>query len=276
MLPVQKSTNGYTAFTVALSSFSLTDPTGKAQYSQQNLALPVILDSGTTAAYVPDNIANDVLAGIGATSNNDYGMIVPCSVGNSPDVFSFGFGGPSGAAINVSVGEFVSPIFNDDGSQPTFRDGSGTVCTWDLLSSGPVGQPILLGDAFLRSAYVVYDLTNNQIGMAQTDFNATNKNVVEISGSEIPSAATTATLAAATQSYTGHPLEQGHTKTAGATGGGGSAKSATFNLGIPGATGKSKSAGAVTTAPRMDFIMVATGFVVMISMAFGGSLIALM
>ena len=203
---------------------------------------------------------------------------MPCSLANSPDVFSFGFGGNGGPTIKVSFGEFVTPIYNDDGSQPTFRNGAGTVCTWGLLPSGDPSQPIILGDTFLRSAYVVYDLTNNQIGIAQTDFNATNSNVVQISGSEIPSATATATLAAQQQEYTGHPLEQGKTKT-GAAGAAptGVVMSPTFNLGVAGATSTGKkSAGTVLSPPRVDLTFVATGFAVMVSMVFGGSLIMLM
>lgn len=45
----------------------------------------------------------------------------------------------------------------------------------------------MLGDTFLRSAYVVYDLENNQISLAATNFNATGTNVQEI-GSSVPGA----------------------------------------------------------------------------------------
>jgi len=38
----------------------------------------------------------------------------------------------------------------------------------------------VLGDTFLRSAYVVYDLENNRISLAPTVFNATASNVKEI------------------------------------------------------------------------------------------------
>jgi hypothetical protein len=38
----------------------------------------------------------------------------------------------------------------------------------------------VLGDTFLRSAYVVYDLANNQISLAATNFNATNSDIREI------------------------------------------------------------------------------------------------
>jgi hypothetical protein len=39
----------------------------------------------------------------------------------------------------------------------------------------------LLGDTFLRSAYVVYDLTHAQIGLAQANLNSTTSSVVELS-----------------------------------------------------------------------------------------------
>ncbi|KAH8774237.1 hypothetical protein BGZ57DRAFT_725560, partial [Hyaloscypha finlandica] len=42
----------------------------------------------------------------------------------------------------------------------------------------------ILGDMFLRSAYVVYGLESNSIGSAQTVFNSTTSNVVEFSAAE--------------------------------------------------------------------------------------------
>lgn len=35
----------------------------------------------------------------------------------------------------------------------------------------PCPSTYTLGDTFLRSAYVVYDLVNNQVGLAQSSFN---------------------------------------------------------------------------------------------------------
>lgn len=49
---------------------------------------------------------------------------------------------------------------------------------------------MILGDSFLRSAYVVYDLINNQAAIAQTNFNATDSNIVTFAslGAQVPSA----------------------------------------------------------------------------------------
>lgn len=274
VLPVQPSSNSsYTDFTVALSSVSLKDAAGSTAFSQANLALPVILDSGTTATYLPDSIINPIIGGVGATNDPDFGLVVPCKLAASTATFNFGFGGNGGPSIQVSFGEFVTDIFLDDGSQPTYKDGAGAVCGFGIMSSGT--GPILFGDTFLRSAYVVYDLTNNQIGLAQTNFNATSANVVAISGSEIPSATTTASGVAVTQTYQGHPQEtDAATRKGGsqATGGHGTP---TFNLGVS-ATGKSKGAAVAVVAPRIDAMSALTGMVVLLSLVFGGSMVYIM
>ena len=276
VLPVQKSSNNsYTDFTVALSSVNVIDAAGKTAFSQTNLALPVILDSGTTATYLPDSVVNPIISGVGAINDPDLGLILPCSYSNSPANLTFSFGGNGGPTITVSLGEFITPIYLDDGSSPQFKDGAGDVCGFGLMSSET--GPILFGDTFLRSAYVVYDLTNNQIGMAQTNFNATSANVVEITGSEIPSATATATGAAAAQTYTGHPQETlAATKKGGAqaTGGHGSP---TFNLGASATSGgKKKGAAAALGPPRVEAVTIVTGMVCLISLVFGGSLVFMM
>jgi len=58
----------------------------------------------------------------------------------------------------------------------------------------------------LRSAYVVYDLVNNRIGIAQSNFNAGSSNVVAFasSGAPIPSATTAQGGISVTQTATGN------------------------------------------------------------------------
>jgi len=273
VLPVQKSVNDtYIDFTVALSSVSLTDAAGKVAFSQTNLALPVILDSGTTETYLPDSVIEPIISGAGAINDPNFGLIVPCSLSSSPANFSFGFGGTGGPSIDVPFGEFVTPIFLPDGSQPIFRKSKKPICSFGLMSSGT--GPILFGDTFLRSAYVVYDLTNNQIGMAQTNFNASSSNVVEISGTDIPSAAATATGIAVTQTYSGHPQETNAATKAGGAQATGTQGSPTFNLGAGATSGSGKQGAAVTLgAPRIEAVTIVTGMVCLISLVFGSSMV---
>jgi elongation factor G len=93
------------------------------------------------------------------------------------------------------------------GPAPMFSSGQyegAEACAFGIQNSS--SDPFLLGDTFLRSAYVVYDLVNNQIGMAQTDFNATASNIVafESHGAQIPFAtlASNQSLTTSTSTFT--------------------------------------------------------------------------
>ena len=264
VLPVQGTSNiSYTDFTVALSSVSVTDATGKTAFSQDNLEVPVILDSGTTITYVPDSIINPIMSGVGAVNIDALGgLVVPCNLGPSKATINFGFGGKGGPSIQVPFDEMVLPIQDSQGRSPQFKNGQN-ICSFGLASGG--NGPFLFGDTFLRSAYVVYDLTSNQIGMAQTNFNATSSNVVEISGSSIPGASATATGAAVTQTFQGHPQQ-----TLPVTQSGGSqatsAPSPTFNLGV---SGSGKSSAIILGPPRVEAVTLVTGVVCLLSLVLG-------
>ena len=247
------------------------DCSGAVQYSQNNLALPVILDSGTTDAYLPDDVVNPILGGVGVINDNQYGSIVPCDLANSPATIRFGFGGNGGQTISVGLGEFISPVYNERGIQPKFKDGAGLICSWGLMSSGT--GPILLGDAFLRSAYVVYDLSSNQIGMAQTNFNTTNSNVVEISGTSIPGASTTATAVTVSQTFSGIPQETNAATKTGSTQATAPQGSPTFNLCGSGSGSGKKGAAFAVGPPRIELTTVVTGLVLLLSLTFGGSVV---
>lgn len=78
------------------------------------------------------------------------------------------------------MSELVLPIPPDqDGNERTANDGT-RLCRLGITSVvKPTSSPSL-GDTFLRSAYVVYDMTNNEISVAPMNFNAVNSNIVEI------------------------------------------------------------------------------------------------
>ena len=90
----------------------------------------------------------------------------------------YGFGGSKGPVISVKYSEIAIPLYNEDGTQLAFTDGS-YACAFGMF---PVGnaQQILFGDTFLRSAYVVYDLDSKQIALAPTVFGGATSNVIEI------------------------------------------------------------------------------------------------
>lgn len=270
---MQKDPHGqYSQLAVALTGMSVTDAKGHTAYSAPDLALPVLLDSGTTATYLPNDIANAIFQGVGAINDNDLGgWIVPCALSASPAKFTFAFGGSGGPSISVSLAQFVLPIILADGSTPEFSDIGGAVCNFGLFSSTP-DSPSVLGDTFLRSAYVVYDLDNNIIALAETKFNRSDSNVQAIpSGSGIPGVSATATQVADTQSFTGYPLEtNGQTKSAPGTKPTHGKISATFDLGVK-ITGV--SAAVPLRVPTFPVAAMASVAVMLLSMLLVGSIV---
>ncbi len=192
-----------TSFTVAWTSLSATSSTGTDQlYSSAQAA---ILDSGTTITLLPDEVAQVVFQELGATVSEQLGaVVVPCSLADNTGTLNYGFGGTGGPVIKVPMNELVLPLVLNNGRVPTYSNGEAA-CQLGIQPAGDL--PILLGDTFLRSAYVVYDLENNRIALAQTDFNSTTSNIVSFAsaGAPIPSATSAPNEAAVTQTATGIP-----------------------------------------------------------------------
>lgn len=183
-------TRQYTSFIVALTSLQAVSVTGSDTLTSTIFPIPVVLDSGTTLSYLPSDLAQQAWHEAGAVWESQVEMaIIPCSRASSGGHFAFGFGGPDGPVIRVGMDELVLPL--TQGQAPVFDSGpySGQdACEFGIQNI--TGGIYLLGDTFLRSAYVVYDLVNNQIGIAATDFNSTATNVVAFPslGATIPSA----------------------------------------------------------------------------------------
>ncbi|RAQ57817.1 yapsin [Aspergillus flavus] len=96
------------------------------------------------------------------------------------EVPDYGFGGPNGPVIRVPFTELAVPWLDDNDDYQKLSNGNDA-CVFGVV---PItdDSPILFGDTFLRSAYVVYDLDQQQIAIAPTRFNSEDTNIVEIGG----------------------------------------------------------------------------------------------
>jgi hypothetical protein len=227
-----------TSFTVAFTSLSATSSSGTDQLTPANYATAAILDSGTTITLLPDDIATSIFEELGATVSQQLGaVVVPCALAENSGTINYGFGGTGGPTIKVAVSQLVLPLTLTNGRTPTYTNGQAA-CQLGIQAAGDL--PVLFGDTFLRSAYVVYDLENNRIALAQTDFNSTSSNVVSFAsqGAPIPSATTAANEDQVTQTATGVP-KVGTTGTADGT------AAATYN---PTATGLNAANGFAATS----------------------------
>lgn len=278
-LPIQidSQSGSFTSFTVAWTGLKVTGGGNDADLSPSSPAA-AILDSGTTDILLPDDVANAIFNGIGAATSSELGNIVPCDRANENLTFAFTFGGNDGPTINVPVSELVVPILTTDGQTPKFRDGKDA-CQLAFEAAGT--NPVLFGDSFLRSAYVVYNLDSREIALAETNFDAAggNGNVQAIpSGSSaIPGVKSTATAASVAQTLTGIPRESEEaTATSGDLGSQETSRSATFQLS---ATATSGNSGSTVTASNsasgnmvpgpVDWQGIFVSAVVLISMMMG-------
>ncbi|KAL8730337.1 MAG: hypothetical protein Q9166_004102 [cf. Caloplaca sp. 2 TL-2023] len=185
-LPIvpQSGRQRISSMNVEFTSLTL-NANGKTSVLQDDVVRSAILDSGTTGTILPNDLAKTFLEYFGAvTDPNIPRPLVACSLANADAEFVYQFGGSSGPKISIPVADLINPhIEFSDGSGLQFRDGS------DACILGVQGADVdflLLGDTFLRSAYVVYDLESKQIALAQAKLNVTTTNVQEITGDSIP------------------------------------------------------------------------------------------
>ncbi|KEF63708.1 uncharacterized protein A1O9_01686 [Exophiala aquamarina CBS 119918] len=175
-LPVLKSDGGYRELAVALTGISVY---GANLSSSSSLPIGAVLDSGTTLSYLPDSLVEEIYSQMDATYSSSAGYAyVTCNGGTSGsnDTVDFTF---SGKTIKVPFDELILGAATSSDGQPLSFENGEEAC---ILGIAPLGSSStsILGDTFLRSAYVVYDLTNNEISLAQTIFNATSSDIREI------------------------------------------------------------------------------------------------
>lgn len=189
-LPLQPRRSGaIDSFTVALTGISVGTPDDMDPQTTEDFAIPVLLDSGTTLTYLPDRLVENLIDLMGGYDDlSETGNIwVDCElIPNNPDfVIAYQFGGPGGPTINVPLKEVIFDIPEE--LQQYFNLPWETTCYLGIHPSGD--DPFyLLGDSFLRSAYVVYDLDNEQLAIAQTNFESEEEEIVEITSGPLPAA----------------------------------------------------------------------------------------
>ncbi|RYP75186.1 hypothetical protein DL771_002511 [Monosporascus sp. 5C6A] len=208
----------YHSFTVTLSSLILNYTDGSTETIIQQ-PVPVILDSGTTLTYLPPRMTYNIYSALGAVDDTSYtGLVyVDCEYlrNESGLTFDFQFGGRGGPLVRVPVNEVVL-----DNVREYIELGlpipPGMPFADDVCSLGihPGDQGIyLLGDTFLRSAYVVYDLEHHEVAIAQANINSSRSNVLEITREGIPEVSGVASQVTAEQTATGLPGPGGNLPT---------------------------------------------------------------
>ncbi|KAI5356986.1 Putative aspartic peptidase A1 family, aspartic peptidase, active [Septoria linicola] len=151
---------------------------GVEAYTRSDPALPVLLDTGSTAWSIPARYYSEYIAP--NFPFVDQSGACSCEYRKSGPSLSLEFAGK--IAINVTPDQFIIPLIDPTSRKPIpySRRGNDEACVF-LLSPDNSGQPFLtLGDAVLRSMYVVFDLDNGQGSIAQAAKNPGSADIVTV------------------------------------------------------------------------------------------------
>lgn len=197
-LPLQLSPDGASAdpntpnaFYVTLTSVAFVDADGtEIVLSPEGYAQSALLDSGTTETLLTNDVLEPLALGLGALYLEEEAYVVPCSYSNSNASIRYTFGGRGGPSIDIPLSEIIYGEVIPSGD---YVSSSGDAAC-NVGISGPIQGSVILGDTFLRNAYVVYDLDNYQVAIAQArSGQASTSNIQVISaGTAIPGASSTA------------------------------------------------------------------------------------
>jgi hypothetical protein len=240
--PINTDSTGVASqFVITLTGLSVTAPGSSASGvgSSSLYPLSVLLDSGSSYMSLPSSMVTSIASAMGASYSSTLGgyILSNCDQQYSSGTLDFFF---SGFEIKVPYSEFIVNPTATDGSFFKYNNGEN-VCMIGAIA-GSSQQTAVLGDTFLRSAYVVYDLDNQEISLGQTVFNATSSNIQAIPSGKnaVPSASAVANPTTLTLGSNVSPnnIPNGETP----TGTGGSIGGATSTGGSGSGSGSSSAA----------------------------------
>ncbi|KAF8425703.1 aspartic peptidase domain-containing protein [Tirmania nivea] len=175
-IDTRKGKSSPSEFMVTLTSIGLTNNISQTMsLTSSTFGIPVLLDSGTTYTYIPASLYQKLAAEIGAQYVSGT-SVVGCSLRDYNGTVDFDF---SGFQVNVPFSELVVDAFDIYGYPITFDDGE-QLCFFGIFPETSPDGSYVLGDTFLRSAYVVYDLDNAEISLANVHFNVSGSDIMEI------------------------------------------------------------------------------------------------
>lgn len=152
IVPAEDSPDGVPRYWVNMNSLSLTPPSGRTRV-YENTTTPVFLDTGATLTLLPPEISDAIAADFGSTDGVDQNGFYPvgCDLYDLDGTLDFAF---DGITIRVPYNEMIRKV-------------PGAFTERCFLGVVPNEDFLLLGDTFMRSAYVVFDLSTSTVYMQQ-------------------------------------------------------------------------------------------------------------
>lgn len=185
-LPIEKDDTGsYSNLAVNLTQITVTQGNVQSVIDPKE-PVTVVLDVGSTLTFVPDELFAQIQPLFNATYDSAENLYTAeCSLRTNDATVDFHFGDSSGPTINAPFRELLSPL----------PDGNSSLCSLGIYPAGSESS-YLFGDTFLRNAYVVYDLDNKLISLANTIFDSATSNIIAIPAGSAGASGVAATVTA--------------------------------------------------------------------------------
>lgn len=136
-----------------------------------------LVDTGSEFTYLPRVMTDIIMKPLGAVYDNLGHWFVECDLASSKETVNFALGTEGHLlTIKVPLSNLVYPSVNI--AAPA-NDKGVTLCNIAISTLLNGDTAAILGDAFLRSAYVVIDLAHDQISIGQALYTS-KTNIVEI------------------------------------------------------------------------------------------------
>ncbi|KAG5355052.1 Acid protease [Yarrowia sp. B02] len=155
-----------------------------------NVPRTALLDAGTTLTLLPTTTYWTLVRALGLYSTWDGVVASQSQLDHwkaTGAVITYTF---QGKQIHVPLAQLFQPDLNEHNNQQYVTTPSGQEPAYVFLagdSNSDKGQAIL-GDSFLRYAYVAYDLQNHQVALGQAKYDGGAENIEAISAGGVPSA----------------------------------------------------------------------------------------
>lgn len=168
IIPAAQAPDGFNRYWIQMDAVGITKP-GQPYKKYANSGTPVFPDSGGTLSRLPTSIFNAILADFpGATEDGTSGIyLVDCSVASQAGTVDFTFGSTT---IHVSYNDFIWHIQG-----------------YCYLGVAADDNAPVLGDSFLRAAYVIYDQDNQNLLLANAANCGTNLVAIGSGKDAVPS-----------------------------------------------------------------------------------------
>lgn len=142
-------------------------------YNDDGTTLPVLLDTGSAAWSVPEALLEKLLPSF---SFLDEHLQCDCKYRDASTSITLTFG--NAINITVPISSLIVPMYDPMTNEPVpYVNGANPpqACTFMIVPGEPTQSGFLtLGDSVLRSMYIVFDLDNGQVSLAQAAVNSTS------------------------------------------------------------------------------------------------------